>query len=139
MDQREGQRNGRPWKRWGGIGLLTLDRDRFGALATRNPSETGFLVTSELKTEGSAKFWVNAQGLSADSNLRIELLDSLERPLPRYSGSRAAVVRESGLRTPVSWQGQDEIRDLAGAFKIKVSFEGQTRGAIELYAIYVGR
>jgi hypothetical protein len=139
MDQREGQRTGRPWKRWGGIGLLMLDRDRFGALAARDPSETGFLVTSELKADGPAKFWVNAQGLSADSNLRIELLDSLERPLPRYSGSRAAVIRESGLRTAVSWQGQNDISDLAGTFKIKISFEGPARGAIELFAIYVGR
>src|SRR5207248_3836922 len=115
---------GRPWKRWGGIGLLMLDRDRFGALAIRNPSETGFLVTSELKADGPAKFWVNAQGLSADSSLRIELLDSQERPLPRYSGSRAAIVRESGLRTPVSWQGRNNLTDLAESFKIKVSFEG---------------
>ena len=139
MDQREGQRTGRPWKRWGGIGLLMLDRDRFGALATRNPAENGFLVTSELKTDGPAKLWVNAQGLSADSNLRIELLDSLERPLPRYAGASAAVVRDSGLRTSVSWQGQNEIKDLAAPFKIKVNFEGPARGAIELYAIYVGR
>ena len=82
---------------------------------------------------------VNAQGLSGDSSLKIELLDSLERPLSRYSGSRAAVAKESGLRTPVSWQGQDQIRDLTEPFKIKVSFEGPARGAIELYAIYVGR
>jgi hypothetical protein len=143
MDQREGPRRGlpigRPWKRWGGIGLLILERDRFGSLGVRDPSDKGILVTSELKSDVPPRIWVNAQGLAPQSSLRLELLDRRERPLPRYSGERAAIVRQSGLRVPVSWQGQEQATDLKGPFKIKVSFEGPGKGAIDLYAIYVGR
>lgn len=139
MDQREGQRTGRPWKRWGGIGLLMLDRDRFGSLGVRNPSDTGILVTSELKADNSPRIWINAQGVGPQSSLRVELLDRLERPIAHYSGDKAAVVRQSGLRVPVSWNGQEQLADLKGPFKIKVSFEGPEKGAIDLYAVYLGQ
>ena len=137
MDQRVGTRTGRPWKRHGGIGLVTLDRARFGSLSVREPSQTGELVTSNLKIKGSARIWVNVEGLGPDASLSLELLDRFERPLSGYSGQDAALVQQSGLRVPVSWKGTDLISNLRKSFKIKVSFNGTLNGAISFYALYV--
>src|SRR3990172_6862322 len=48
MDQRQGTRTGQPYKRHGGIGLLVLDRDRFGPLSVRDASADGIFITSDL-------------------------------------------------------------------------------------------
>jgi hypothetical protein len=139
MDQREGVRSGRPWKRLGGIGLLVADRDRFGYLSVRDPLSTGTFITADLKLDGPARVWVNAEGLGPDSSLRLELLDLSEKPLSGFSGDRAAVVQQSGLRVPVSWSGRNELVGLQQPFKIKAAFEGASRGAIAFYALYVGK
>lgn len=137
MDQRQGPRTGRPWKRHGGIGLLTMERDRFGSLGVREVDKAGTLITSDLKAGGPVKLWVNADGLSPQSSLRVELLDMTERPVPGYSGEHAAIVDQSGLRMPVIWKGRSQTTDLKSAFKIRVNFEGSLRGAISFYALYV--
>ena len=139
MDQREGTRTGRPWGRHGGIGLLTLDRDRFGSLAVRNPASDGAFITTDLAAHGSVKLAVNADGVAPESSLRIELLDSAERPLPGYSGARAAVVRQSGLRVPVTWPGGNQAVAVTGPFKLRIGFQGPLRGAISFYALYLSR
>lgn len=64
-------------------------------------------------------------------------MDDRERPVSGYSGDDSASVRQSGLKEPVSWKGKDTIQNLAGAVKIRVSFEGR-REDIKLYALYVG-
>ena len=138
MDQREGTRTGRPWGRHGGIGLLTLDRDRFGSLAVRNPAEPGSCITAEIESRGPLRLWVNADGAAADSFLRVELLDYAERPIPKYSGERAATVKTSGLRVPVSWSGSEQVTGVSGPFKIKITFDGPFRRALSLYAVYAG-
>jgi len=137
MDQRQGPRTGRPWKRHGGIGLLTMERDRFGSLGVREVEKAGTLITSDLKASGPVKLWVNAEGLSPQSSLRVELLDMTERPVPGYSGEHAAIVDQSGLRMPVIWKGRSQTTDLKSAFKIRVNFDGSLRGAISFYALYV--
>src|SRR5207244_4034525 len=81
-DQRYGTYGKRPWKRHGGIGLLVLERDRFGSLSVIDPAEPGLLVSSDLATDGPVRLWVNAAGLGPSSILRLELLDAQERPLP---------------------------------------------------------
>ena len=137
MDQSTGPRTGRPFERAGGVGLVTLDRDRFGSLSIREPSHRGEFVTSDLKIDRPARIWMNAEGLGPNSQLRVELLDRFERLLSGYSGDDAALVEQSGLRVPVSWKGKDRISYLREPFKIKVSFEGQLNGAISFYALYV--
>ena len=97
----------------------------------------GSLVTSDLKVSGTVRFWLNAEGLSPQSRLRVELLDRFERPIPKYSGDRSALVEQSGFRVPMVWSGRPEIGDLTEAFKIKLSFEGPLRGAVSFYAVYV--
>ena len=137
MDQRQGTFTGQPWKREGGVGLLLLDRDRFGSLSLRDPNNSAGFITSDLKVSGPVRIALNADGLSPESSLRVELLDRFQRPLREYSGSNAAQIQQSGLRVPVRWKRGDQIGELPELFKIKVSFDGDLRGAIEFYALYV--
>ena len=139
MDQRMGVRAGTPWRRHRGIGLLLLDRDRFGSLSVRDPDEVGILVTSDLQLEGAATLWVNAEGLGPRSRLKVELLDRMERPLPNYSGANSALVQQSGLRIPVNWKSGEQIQGLEESFKIRITLQGDETGAIRLYALYLGR
>ena len=76
-------------------------------------------------------------GESARSSLRVELLDRFERPIKNYSGGNAARVERSGLRVPIVWPGHDRIDDIREPFKIRVAFEGDERGAIEFFALYL--
>ena len=131
-------RAGLPYVPRGGVGLATLDRDRLGSLSMRDPASRASFVTSALRVNQPAGVWVNADGLSPEATLRVELLDAWERPLPGYSGDQAALVTRSGLRTQVSWPGRDLISDLDGPFKIRIGFDGQDRRAIRLFALYVG-
>jgi hypothetical protein len=90
MNQRYGTYGKRPWKRHGGIGLLMLDRDRFGSLSVIDPAQPGILVSSEVAPDGPFRVWLNGAGLGPASSVRVELLDAQERPLPGYAGEGAA-------------------------------------------------
>ena len=137
MDQRQGTFTGRPWKSEGGVGLLVLERDRFGSLSIRDPRKPGGFLTSDLALDQAGKVWVNAAGLSARSSLQVELLDRFERPIEAYSGKNAARVEGSGLRVPVIWPGRERIEGMRESFKIRVRFEGDERSAIEFFALYL--
>ena len=138
MDQSEGDRTGRILPREGGVGLLVIDRDRFGSLSIRNPDRDGSLVSTEIRTDGPVRLEVNAEGLGPDSPLRLELVDWAERPLPGYAGGQAAVLTRSGLHLPATWGGAREL-PAGRPFRIRASFEGPERGAIRLYALYLGQ
>jgi hypothetical protein len=53
------------------------------------------------------------------------------------NGKSGAVVQQSGLRVPVLWSGKSELAGLHKPFKIRVAFEGVSRGTICFYALYV--
>ena len=63
----------------GGVGLATTDHGSIPAA----------FMSSAIRSSRPAKLWVNAKGVSADSTLKLELLDDLERPLAGYSGEEA--------------------------------------------------
>jgi len=124
----------------GGVGLVTLPRDRFGDLRVRDYGEgVSELITKDLtaKSGSSWQLYVNADGLGQESNLRLELLAHDESPLPVYSGKNAAVVSQSGFQTPVNWKGQRALSGLPERFRIKATFEGAKKDAIRFYAFYV--
>ena len=121
----------------GGVGLVTLPRDRFGSLALKNPSRPASCVTCALRMEGGGKLRMNVDGLSSEAWLRVELLDEWDRPLPGYSGNQAAHIRQSGLAVPVSWKGGDKIEHGSTPFRVNVRFEGAQSQSIKLYALYL--
>ena len=112
------------------IGLVTLRRDGFGSRSTMNFPEAatrhrffpldasgsaGF-VTCPVRVNGTAQAWVNAEGLSSDARLRVELLDEREKPLPGYSGDSSMLLERSGVRLPVTWKDHLTISSLQPPF-----------------------
>lgn len=131
-------RRGLDFEPRGGVGLATLSRDRLGSLSPIVETGDACLVTSAVESDGAIRLRVNADGLSPDTWLSIELLDARERPLPGYSGEDAARVDVPGLRQPVVWTKGDTMIGARGRFKVRVTFAGPRRGASRLYALYLG-
>lgn len=132
----------------GGVGIAMLPRDRFADLVvdktTEGPGDyqmkktkSSLLTAAVPLTSGSHRFYVNADGLSNNARLKIELLDSKLSPLSRFSGADAAVVSESGFQTPIEWNGKHEINDLPDRVRIKVTFEGTDNTKLRFNTIYV--
>ena len=122
----------------GGVGLATLPRDRFGDLRVRDYGEgASEFITSPIPSKNVQRLFLNADGLGAESSLRIELLTHDERPLPGYSGAEAAVVRTSGFQAPVTWKTGAAVRGLPERFKIKATFDGPRKNAIRFHALYL--
>jgi hypothetical protein len=123
----------------GGVGIVVLPRDRFGDLVF-DPSNEGpgdyqlSQVTAELVTTSlsvkNPRFYINADGLSEDAALRIELLDHLERTIPGYETR----VTQGGFQTPIEWEKPGRLPDRV---RLHVIFEGSKRADIRLSAIYV--
>jgi len=133
----------------GGIGIATLPRDRFGDLVVEDagkgagdyqmPVIQSEFLTAAIPTKAgtAARFYLNADGLGAEADLKIELLDDHGRPLPGFAGKEAAIVRQSGFHTPISWHGQETIAGLPDRIRLKVTFEGKQKTNIRFSALYV--
>ena len=133
----------------GGVGIAKLPRDRFAALvveeAGKGPGDYQLdEITSEFVTDTveipdgeTMQILVNADGLGEEASLRIEILDPLERPLPEYSGTDAAVVRTSGFQSPVEWKGSPPLSSLPERIRFRVIFEGKRNTDIRFHALYL--
>lgn len=133
----------------GGVGIAVLPRDRFGDLVVEEagqgpgdyqlPVIQSELITAAvpLKANTAQRFYLNADGLDAEAALRIELLGENEKPLPGYSGTDAAVVRQSGFQIPIVWSGKQEVRGLPEQIRLRVTFEGKRKTEIRFSALYV--
>ena len=69
----------------GAVGLLTMRRDGFGSVSPMNAEGPAQFVTCPLEVVGSGQLAVNAEGLSSDAWLRVELVDKRKRPIPGYT------------------------------------------------------
>ena len=85
----------------------------------------------------AARVFINADGLSAQSSLKVEILDEQFSPLPDYSGNDCMRLTESGLRQPVAWRGKQALKGLERPFRVKVSWTGTRPEDANLYAAYV--
>ncbi len=80
---------------------------------------------------------VNADGISSDSFLSVEVLDEQCRPIERLSGDAAATIHEPGLRQTAVWTRGEAI-DLADqTIRVKVTWLGKRPEDTHLYALYV--
>ncbi len=142
----------RHWKdapKRGGVGIAVLPRDRFGELVVEEAGkgkgnyqlpviQSEFITTAVATKAGAAtRFYANADGLGDEARLKIELLDSQERPLPQFSGKHAAVVSQSGFHTPVLWNGRPAISGLPERIRLRVLFDGEQNTKIRFSALYV--
>jgi hypothetical protein len=120
----------------GGVGLAVLPRDRLGALRVRDGSQTAELVTTKVKTRSSRpRLFLNAEGLGPEARVRVELLDARLGAIAGLAGADAAVVDQSGFRTPVRWKNPDT--SLPPEYCVRITFDGAARDLIRLSAIYV--
>lgn len=130
---------GGPEVKRGGVGIAMLPRDRFGDLVVETagegpgdyqlPKVVAEFVTAPVSVK-NPRFFVNADGLSEEAVLRVELLDHLEHPIQGCTAS----VSQSGFQTPIEWKAAGA---LPGRVRLRVIFEGKQRTNIRLSAIYV--
>lgn len=117
------------------IGLGMLRRDGFGHLSRRQWGIEGYFITCAVEVDRPAGLYVNAEGVSQASPLRVELLDGQNRPLAGYAGEACVPIVESGVRQPVRWRDRGVVEGLEGkAFKVKVALAGE--GEQKVYALY---
>jgi hypothetical protein len=122
---------------YGSVGLLTMRRDGFGSLSPLQENSPAQFVSAILRRADVHSLVVNADGLSAQSRLRIELLDALERPLPGYSGPDAAVMQQCGVQQPVRWPHSPAPPAANTDTRVRITFEGPRREEARFYALYV--
>jgi hypothetical protein len=114
------------------IGLATLRRDGFGFLTNQKADAPAMCETTSFTSAAGMKCHVNADGVSADAPLKIELLDERARPVPGFSGADAVTLTASGTRVEVVWkQALPPDRKLA----LRVSLPAGGQG--KLYALYL--
>ena len=122
----------------GGIGLALLPRDRFADFRVLNTGEgASEFITNDVAAKEARRLFINADGLSADALLKVELLAHDETPLKGYAGADAAIVRTSGFQVPVTWKTGAAMQSLPERFKIKVTFDGSQKQAIRFSALYL--
>jgi hypothetical protein len=125
----------------GGVGLATLERDRFASLRPRDGTQPAEFVTAEIATSGTKcpKFFLNAKGLGDSASLRVEILDKQEQPVDQFSGINAAVIRENGFRTRIDFPSNSGDSTIPESIRLRVTFEGREARNIRLSAVYIVR
>ena len=81
--------------------------------------------------------YINADGLSDDGTIRIEIVDEHFKPIPGYSGDNSISVNQSGLKQLASWKNNVALDTQNHPFRIKATFEGPNSQNIRLYALYI--
>ncbi|CAL1520748.1 hypothetical protein [Chitinophaga sp. MM2321] len=121
----------------GGVGLVTLRRDGFGYLATRNQEETASFETRIIEkkeiTSGKVRLLLNAENISKDAPIKVELLDKTGLPIPGYAGKNAALVVNEGLYQEIKWAG-NRYAKVNKDFSVKISYPNG--GEARVYALY---
>jgi len=117
------------------IGLATMRRDGFGYLSRKQTDQPGDFVTCPIAASFNDRtLRVNAEGLSPQSPLTVELLDDADRPIPGFSGAGAAKLTVSGTELKVIWPESESNRlPEHQAFAVRVSFPDQ--GDERVYAL----
>jgi len=132
----------------GGVGIVTLPRDRFADLvvdeSTQGPGDyqmektvASFLTDSVKVKDGARRLFANADGLGKEAVLRVELLDHYMKPLPGYSGADAAVVSQTGFQTSLIFGEKEKLTGLPERVRIRATFEGEKRTDIRFSAFYL--
>jgi hypothetical protein len=78
---------------------------------------------------------VNVDGATAEAPLKVELLDRLGNPLPKFAGKNAAVITAGGTQVDLAWPAaNNQPSPLDEPFAAQVRFPAQ--GDVRLYALY---
>jgi hypothetical protein len=105
--------NGRRMQR--AIGVATLRLEGFASLQAGNAP--GTLVTRQLRCPGGS-LQVNGD---VRGELKVEVLDAAETPIPGFAAGDSVVIRGDNLRHPVRWKG-NQVLDLLRGRPVKLRF-----------------
>ncbi len=138
------------WKD-GEVRVAIWSRDRLGYYAVSREIVEPYFVTGPLKRQTKPHFltspfqvdssgyriFINADGLSTHSYLKVEICDQQFRNLPGYSGNDCIPVTEPGLRQPVVWRNKQTLDKLDQPIRVRVNYEGLRLEDARVYAVYV--
>jgi hypothetical protein len=110
------------------IGLATLRRDGFGYLSRKVPDSPSRFETAHFTSTAAATVLVNADGLSAEAPLTIQLLDTEAKPVE----GAVAKVSESGTRVAVALPGGIPSGE-SFALRVTLPYSGDAK----VYSVYV--
>lgn len=109
------------------IGLATLRRDGFGYLSRKVDGSAAHFETAPFQSTESSSVFVNAEGVSKEAPLTVELIDEFAQPV-----GVTARVTESGTRVKVPFAKPVAAGE---AFGLRVSLPDS--GNAKIYALYV--
>ena len=106
------------------------------SLWTRDAGD-GWFTSQPFANPSTTTLSLNADGLSENAFLRIELIDKYGELVRNYSGESAAVVKTSGLKTKVVWPGGELIKCANASYRVRVTFAGADAAKIKFYVGYL--
>jgi hypothetical protein len=124
-------------------GGLRANGDRLELLKRPTPASpwsevSPHFVSYPIRLDGSGyKVFVNADGLSKDNYLNVEISDRQFRVLPGYSSEDSVPITESGFRQPAEWARQKTLGESDQPIRVRVNFVGERPEDIRVYAVYV--
>ncbi len=87
--------------------------------------------------ETDCRVFVNTNGLSENSFLKVEICDEQFRVIPGYSGEACVPVAESGFKQAVAWRDTGNLAGIDGPIRVRVNYGGLRPEDIRVYAVYV--
>ncbi len=121
-------------------GLAMLRRDGFGYRALDRGYLTGSFTTVPIRgiKQPNLRLFVNVEGLSPTTTLRLELQDAEQVPIPGYTAKECTSPQASGVKVPVRWGFRQWLEDLpVDTVCVKAHFSGEGRSP-KVYALYFG-
>jgi hypothetical protein len=106
------------------IGLATLRRDGFGSLSSKVTENDAHFITSAFTAKQIA---LNVDGLTADSPLKVQLLDHLDHPLDGFEVTLAT----NGINLPLKWSKPLPTHKIA----LRVNYPANS--SAKIYAVYL--
>ena len=126
-----------------GVRVASWPRDRLGyfqpfTAARLRPGQGAHVVSAPVDLGGkAARLALNIDGLGEHGEVTCELLSERLEPLPGYTSVDCIAPRTSGLSQPLTWQGQDAVRNDEGPIRLRLNFNGVRAEDVRLYAVYL--
>jgi hypothetical protein len=131
----------------GDVRVASWARDRLGYFAfptaikpdTSAPRYEGpHFISCPMRVDApGARVFVNADGLSEQSHLTVEILDGEFRPIRGYSEDECVPITEGGLRQQVGWRNKQTLDKSDHPVRVRVNYRGPGLNDLKVYAVYV--
>ena len=120
-----------------GIGLATLERDRFGGLSPAYPGRSSCFTSCLVETDEEESVFLNVKGVSQHSPIVVTLIDEKGKELPGYRSDESMPLTHEGFCREVAWKGGKHL-PTNGRFRIKVAYPKVRKERVpSVYALYI--